>query len=190
MHGKLSIIRLLFPLWVILIAFEANAQGNRHIDIADEAMARERIDHSMQDPVEGIWDFPYDELRVLIVRNEADRKMYDIVVLSTPDCRMRPGDVVGTLRMMGSQDKYELSLKRRMGFGALASAMKCAAELDTKAGTLQVKEPKVKLRLRPTMLLPQFWRMLRLSIDNPIDNVPAALTRVYPEPSRLNPDYL
>lgn len=190
MDCKGLIFRTMLLMSLLLCSIPAQGRGGRHIDIADEEMARERIDSSICDAVEGIWDFPYDEMRVLIVRDRTDRSLYQIAVVFTPDCRLRPGDVVGTLRATGKMGKYEMMLNRKTGFGALASAMKCSAELDAKAGTLQVQVPKVKFSLRPTMLLPQFWRMLRLSVDNPIDRLPSGLTRVYPDPSRLNPDYL
>lgn len=190
MKTNALIFRMMAIAAMLLFAVAAQGKRPRHIDIADEEMAREYIDRSMHDAVEGIWDFPYDEMRVLIQRDPSDRSLYNIAVISTPDCRLKPGDLIGTMRASGSQGKYELALNRTTGFGDMARVMKCMADLDAKAGTLQVHVPKVKIRLRPTMLLPQFWRMLRLSVDNPLDRLPSGLTRVYPDPSRLNPDYL
>lgn len=159
--------------------------------IADMGMAKDWCDEAMLDNVEGVWEFVEDNTDVLIRRSAMQPNTYEIIVVSTPDTRLTPGDCIGYLKKSASPDKFEMGVYRTKPEGSLFKDMgKCLAQLNEKNDAITVKGKSVKFSLGSRWLLPAFWRMIRISTKNPLDNLPKGLVRVYPEPRNTKIDYL
>lgn len=164
--------------------------AEQQVEISDMGRAMEFCDRAMLGKIEGIWEFPEDNTRVLIRRSTAEPNLYDIIVVETPDCRLRPGDVIGYLRGSALSTKFEMGLFRTKTEGILSDLRKCLAEYNSKEDALLVKAPKIKLKLRSRWFLPSFWRAVSIGIDNPAGNIPKGLVRIYPSPIPRDPSYL
>lgn len=176
-------------LFVIILASLVPASAFAQ-KICDMGMARAWVDDAMLRRVEGIWEFCGDDTRVLIRRAGYDDNLYDIIAIETPDTRVQPGDVIGYLKASPVGTKFEMSVCRGGERGVLAEPGKCLAELNEREDAILVKGRKMKFSLASRWFLPSFWRAVRLSVKNPLDNLPEGLVRVYPEPTGREPEYL
>lgn len=158
--------------------------------ICDMGMARDWCDHTMLHTVEGIWEFPEDQTRVLVRRALAEDNKYEIIVIESPDTRIKPGDNIGDLTCTAHATKFEMSLYRTKKLGIFASPGKCLAELDTKRDAMIVKGRKMKFALASRWFLPSFWRAIRVTVKNPLQDLPKGMVRIYPSTVKRNPDYL
>lgn len=135
------------------------------------------------DKIEGIWEFPEDETTVLIRKSGREKKEYDIIVLSTPDCRLIPGDVIGKVSPSVDPSKWHLSLYGMKKGNILTDLRECVATFNDREGTIKIERPKVKISLRYTRFLPKFWRILSIfNITEPATKIPEGLIRIFPAP--------
>lgn len=158
--------------------------------IADMGMAREWCDRSMLQSVEGIWEFPADETRVMIRQSHTSAHAYDIIVIDTPDTRIKPGESIGTLKESPVASKFELDLFRNRMKGVLANPGKCLAEYMVNEDALVITARKIKLSLVSRWFLPAFWKALRVNFNNPLDQLPRGMVRIYPTSKPRKIDYL
>lgn len=145
-----------------------------------EQEARGWCDTNVLNPVEGIWEYPEDGARVLIRADETYPGTFVIYVLSTPDCRLETGDIIGRLHTSIDTHQFRLSQYSRKDKSILANPYDCIAKLSTDGESLQVKSPKMKFKININTLLPRFWRIVKMTIDNPSDKLPAGLIKIYP----------
>lgn len=148
--------------------------------ILTETEAREWCDSGVLSPVEGLWVYPSDDMRVLIKKDDSIPGTFAISVVETPDCRLKPGDIIGRLYPSADRRQFRLEQMTRKGIMGLIHPKDCVATLSSDGESLIVKSPKLKLKIMPYTLLPRFWRMLRISEKNPADDLPAGLVKVYP----------
>lgn len=139
---------------------------------------------------EGIWEFPEDETRVLIRKSPLGQKGYDIIVISTPDCRLHAGDIIGHMNPSSERTKYTLSLNTSKTGALFSGTRKCVAEFSDKDDSIRVHPMKIKISMRTMWFLPKFWRSLRVSFDNPAAELPQGLLRIYPLTQPRTPIYL
>lgn len=149
-------------------------------DSTTEADARDWCDKNILSPVEGIWEYPEDGARVVIQSDDAIPGSFTLTILSTPDCRLEPGDVIARLYQSVDAKQFRLSQSTRKNKSILSLFCDCVATLSDDGETLRVKSPKIKFKISLHTLLPRFWRGVRLSIDNPEDELPAGLIKIYP----------
>lgn len=160
-------------------------------EISDMQAAREWCDRTMLHRVEGIWEFPEDQTHVLIRRSLTDNNSYEIIVVDSPDTRLHAGDNIGSLTNSPVSAKFEMTLCRTLTRGILANPGKCLAELKESENAMLIKGKRMKFTLASRWFLPSFWRAVRVSVKNPLDELPRGLVRVYPQNgSRREPDYL
>ncbi|MDE6297952.1 MAG: hypothetical protein K2L89_08900 [Muribaculaceae bacterium] len=149
--------------------------------ISDMGRAVEYCDRAPLEKIEGIWEFPEDNTRVLIRRSNQKKKVYDLIIISSPDCRLKTGETIGEITPSVEDDKLRLSLYTSRRDNILTDPSNCLALFNDKEGTIRVEKRKFKISLRFTRYLPKFWRMLSLfSSDNPTDKLPKGLVRIYP----------
>lgn len=170
MIGRAGLVLLL------TVAFCAVASAQ----ILTETEARAWCDTGVLAPVEGIWEYPSDDVRVVIKSDSSEPGTFAISILDTPDCRLQPGDVIGRLYPTADSRQYRLEQKTRVDPFGLIHPKDCAASLSADGESLNVKSPKVKLKIMPYTLLPRFWRIIRVSEKNPADDLPVGLVKVYP----------
>lgn len=174
-------------LLLLVIILCPTAVGQRIYDIQ---AARDYCDSTALHLIEGIWEFPEDETKVLIMRSSFDPHAYDIIALSSPDCRIIPSESIGKIRRSPDPVKYELSLYCSRKGGILTDMRSCLANFNNKEGSLSIQPKKFKISLRSLYLLPRFWRMLSVRTDNPLERLPQGLIRIYPQSKFRNPIYL
>lgn len=181
-------MRMIRVIALIIIAFASLSA--RAETICDMQAAREWCDRTMLRRVEGVWEYPDDQTRVLICRSAATDSRYDIVVVESPDTRLLPGETIGYLEATPLGDRFEMAVYRTKTGGVLRELGRCAAQLDEKQDALLVKGRKLKLSLGSRWLLPAFWRLIRVTLKDPLEALPRGLVRVYPQTVRREPDYL
>ena len=186
---KMKLSSLLIPaILCLILTFKPEIKAEE-ITIRDIIAARDWCDRNMLHRIEGIWEFPDDETTVLIKRSNVRPQYYEIVTVSSPDTRLKPGDVAGYLKESAESNKFEMALYRDRMNDVLAEPAKCLAQLTENDNAIVAKGRKIKFSLKSNRLLPLFWRMIHLTVKDPLENLPKGLIRVYPSSSR-NPDYL
>ena len=145
-----------------------------------EKEIREWCDDGILSPVEGIWEYPDDGARVCIQADPTSPGCYSIIMISTPDCRLEYGDVIGRLHPTVDSRQFRLEQFTHKDKLSLTKAEQCAATLSSDGESLRVKSPKLKFKINLNTLLPRFWRVVRVSYDDPADKLPAGLVKVYP----------
>jgi len=152
--------------------------------VSDMTAARELCDGRPLRHVEGIWSFPQDHISVLIILNDNHRSTsadtYTLYVVESEDCRLHPGDVAGQLEETPDHKKFRLSLNTKRVGGVLSVPMDCAAFLDEEDEALTVKAPKLKVKINPLIFFSKFWRLARISVDDPTRSLPAGMLKLYP----------
>lgn len=146
----------------------------------NEDAARAWCDGNVLQPIEGIWEYPDDNTRVLISSDNTVAGTYSLKVLSTPDCRLNPGDVIGRLYPSIDARQYRLEQWTRKEDFKFIKPTDCTATLSSDGESIRVKAAKFKFKINPTTLLPRFWRIVRISVSNPVDDLPAGLVKIYP----------
>lgn len=164
------------------------------IDMAEEICAARALD-----PLEGVWIYPDDNVTVMILRSDDSApgafREYDITVVASTDCLLSPGERIGSLSAGADPKQYRLTLYTGRGAEGLTGPRECLATLDKGNDALFVKGRKLKWRLNPFTLLPRFWRIARVSVDNPLDKMQPGMLRIFPSydgngSSRREPRYL
>lgn len=166
---------LLIMVWLMLSVSTAQS-----VTIADEQAARHYCDRAPLLRIEGIWEFPSDGTRVLIRKGETGNRSCDIILLSSPDCRLTPGETIGSISPAPEQGKFRLSLCRRRSNGILTDPAHCAAKLSSSGNSITIKPRKFKIGIRSMWFMPKLWRALRLSLSDPEGELLDGMIRIYP----------
>lgn len=145
-----------------------------------EADIRDWCDSGVLSPIEGIWEYPEDGARVLIQSDPTHPGTYTISIISTPDCRLEYGDIIGRLHPSVDAKQFRLEQWTHKDKSIFSKAENCAATLSSDGESLRVKSPKLKFKINLNTLLPRFWRIVKISYDDPTDKLPAGLLKIYP----------
>ena len=159
-------------------------------EICDMGAARHWCDCNMLQEVEGIWKFPEDDTFVLVRRSALDDDRYDIVAVESPDVRLTPGENIGYLERSAVSRSFEMALYRNKEKGVFGELGKCLAEYRESEAAMVIKRREVKLSLNPRWILPSFWRMLKVSVKDPLESLPWGMIKVYPESVKREVEYL
>ncbi len=134
--------------------------------IHDRLAASKYLTESITDPVEGVWEIPVENTVVAIVASETVPDKFDIVFLEGADCRVQPGDIIGSLEKTIDRYMYRCCIYSTVRHDILTNIKDCSAVFNDKEGTLRIHPRKVKISLRPNSFLPAFWRMIHIRLDN------------------------
>lgn len=161
----------------------------------DMTAARAYCDSAPLAPIEGIWQYPDDGVTVLIRRDTADPRRYEVKAIESEDTRVSSGDVIGTIEESPDPNRFRLTLATEAHKGLTGKSAECLASLSKDAGALHIKMKKRTISLNPSWILPRFWRMVRVKTRDPLDKLPAGMVKVYPGydgngSSRRSPRYL
>ncbi len=152
--------------------------------VTDMTAVRDLCDTLPLHPIEGIWRFPDDHINVLILRDKrigATRSTsYSLYVVESEDTRLHTGDIVGKIIETPDPDKYKLSLFTKRIGGILSMPYDCVATLRSDNESMVIKTPKIKVKLNPLAFFSNFWRIARITVENPLTSLPAGLIRIYP----------
>lgn len=170
---------LLFSL-IFGMASLAPAMSVGEVKVRDMGDAVEFCNRQEIDKIEGVWEFPEDQTTVFIRRTHPSNRDYELILISSPDCRVEPGDRIGVLTPSADANRYQLSLSLKRDYGMLASASNCSAEFNEAKGVMYVHPMKMKLGLKLPSFLPRFWRIINVSLDDPASELPRGMRKIYP----------
>lgn len=162
------------------VPIKAASPDSHNIKVIDEIDAQLYCDETPLLKIEGIWEFPSDGTRVLIRRTSPASKGCDIIVISSPDCRLFPGDDIGDIVPSGETGKYNLSICRSRVKGLLSDPGHCSAKLSSNFNALSFTPRKYKVSLGNLWFLPRFWRSIRIRKTNDNTDSQNGLIRIYP----------
>lgn len=186
-----AVVSLLFALVAPIAAARTDVPP-----YADIASARQWCDTAQLHRIEGVWEFPEDGLRVLVVSSPGGIGCdYEMRVIGSFGTKLGPGELIGKISRTSHPDKFRLEM-RRMGKNPLSAKWTpCAATLTASDAALDVATRSRKFTFNPLGLLPYFWRVARMRASDPAAALPHGLIRVYPSydgngSSMFNPRYL
>lgn len=130
--------------------------------------------------VEGIWHFPDDEVTVLIWRNPDFPDRYDMTVLEADDASLSGGDRIGFLESSPDPSKFSMTLCTEIRNGMPRIPRKLLATYNAERETIVTEWIKIRISLKPSRLLPNFWRFAGFRFSNPLDRLPHGLQRLFP----------
>lgn len=161
------------------------------------------------DRIEGVWIYPEDHVTVLILKtapsSNSSLPEYEISVVESDDCRLRPGENIGFIKASAASGKYEISLFTEKNKNVLQKTNSCIATLSKDADALILngshnRKFNFRINLNPSRLLPNFWRFVRISANSGIKSeasqqAPVGMVKIYPSydgngSSRRKPRYL
>ena len=159
----------------------------------DLDMAKEICDNLPLESVEGIWVYPDDHITVMVINDgEEDIRSilpsYNITVVESSDARLRPGDVIGTLKAtpdagifsieLATEKKNDLLLKPKTVMGTLG---KDGDTFIFRKGRTGIKG---RININLNRLLPGFWKIIStgVSTNSGSNNVapPVGMVKIYP----------
>lgn len=150
----------------------------------NRGVAEERLASLPLRALEGIWEFPADEVALVVLRIPEQKGRYGVYLLESVDCRLWPGMQLGWLEESADPKKFRISLSSRINKGLPVGNMQGMATLGKDADILTIEMPKVKLSFTPSVLLPSLWNMLklstRLSTRNPLERLPEGWVKTFP----------
>ena len=160
---------------ILLCTFAANLHAQKYPVAYDMDMAKELCSQLPLESVEGIWIYPEDKVTVLILNNGDEEKFsrlpsYTISVVETSDCRLHPGDKLGTLKATPTADVFSIELLTEKKNDLLLKPKSCLATLGKDGDTFIFKQSGKNLRGRLNInfnrLLPGFWKIISTGISS------------------------
>lgn len=149
---------------------------------ADLRTAARAVDEAMTagctDPAVGIWHFPEDGVDVVILP-DGDCRTFRITIADSDVPALAPGRLVATLESSAEARTYRL---RFAGHDPkrLLKGTRSTACISADGEGMAIKSGGINLRLSPLGMLSGFSRLIRLSVDVPLQNAPDGLLRIYP----------
>lgn len=136
----------------------------------------------LRDP-EGIYIWPESNSLVLI-RASSSRlhtsPAYEIIVLESDDILLEPGQTIGYLYASASPADYHLYIYKNISHVGISRPQHIAAEYDSRSRSFSFKQKKIKFSFNPLGLIPRVRSLLRISTDNPVNEIPRGLVCIYP----------
>lgn len=182
MKHSLAILAALIIYTLSVPAYSADADKRISRTLPPLERAMEMVDTTATDEIEGIWEYPAEDVKVLIWRAPGSRgERYDITVLEAFDCNLSAGDKLGWVSPEAEKRKFELHQYTRRQKGILDTPGKCHVTMSNDSKTLLISESgKIKITLSPLSLLPRFWRMVRIRVKDGDKEPKEGLRRIYP----------
>lgn len=131
------------------------------------------------DPIVGLWNFPEDGVEVAILPESEDFSKFVMTVADSEVANLPAGKVLAHIEVSAEPKVYGLNFDKK-DWDRVLKGMKCVARLSADGEGLSIKTSGVNLRLNPLGFLTRFSRILRLSVDVPIETAPEGLLRIYP----------
>lgn len=189
--GELSSFSLCIIMLYIFIlhAYPANAENITDLDFsqgyfANRGVVEEYLNVQPLSPVEGIWEYPADEVALLVIANPDKKGNYGIFYVEGIDCRLMPGMKLGWLEETPSSSKFKITLCSHLNKGLPGTYQEGLATLSDREDALLIEMPKIKISFNPSIVLPVLWNKLRLNLriksSNPLDKLPEGWIKTYP----------
>lgn len=177
LHSLLT-LRSLLP--VFLLCATHGVAKARTTPPADIATAMELCAQADIRSVEGIWHFPDDEVTILIWRSPDFPDRYDMTVLEADDTSLSGGDRIGFLESSPDPSKFSMTLCTEISNGMPRIPRQLLATYTAERETIVTEWIKIRISLKPSRLLPYFWKFAGFRFSNPLDRLPHGLQRLFP----------
>lgn len=157
---------------------------NKTIKIIDRKGAEQILTGIPLSPIEGIWEYPADEVSLMVLKDNSAKGKYNIFFVEGIDCRLWPGQELGSIEETANSTKFKISLCSAISDGLPGQVLTGLATLSDNSDVLTIEMPKMKLRLTPSIIIPTLWNRLRLNLriksTDPLEKLPEGWIKTFP----------
>jgi len=180
--------RTILLIVTLLIALGTHAASNvpeRSTVLAgvDEESMTARLSHSDLQPLEGIWQYPDEDMTVGIERYRGENGIqYRIVMLASRDIDLLPGTVIGYIAPSAVSNKYSLWIYSERHDTELRHPVECVATLNPQATSLTFEKAqwKVKIHVNVMRFLPTLFRGISVVPEKQKESIPIGFNKTFP----------
>lgn len=149
----------------------------------DETVMRAKFAEMDLQQMEGVWEYPAEEMKLAIERYNGEKGIaYRIVLLASSDLELLPGTVVGYIARSADPAKFRLWLYTERSGISLQSPMECVATLSKDCTSLTFEPPhiKVKVRLNLARIFTKVFRGVSVMPEKVEEALPVGFHKVFP----------
>lgn len=149
----------------------------------DEATMKAKFAETDMQQMEGIWEYPNEEMKLAIERYKGEKNIaYRIVLLASADLELIPGTVVGYIARSAVANKFQLWIYTERSKVGLKSPLECVATLSTDGTSLTFDPPhyKVKVRLNLARFFSKIFRGVSVTPEKVEEKLPVGFRKVFP----------
>lgn len=127
----------------------------------------------------GLWEYPGDGVTVAVLPSSAVGRQFTMSVVDSSVPVLFPGRIIAEMEATPEARTYRMKVRDK-SFLRLIQGTEWTAIVTPDMEGVRFSIPKISLRINPLALLPNFSRVLRLSINVPQDKATVGLVRRYP----------
>lgn len=149
----------------------------------DEATMKAKFAETDMQQMEGIWEYPNEEMKLAIERYKGEKNIaYRIVLLASADLELIPGTVVGYIARSAVANKFQLWIYTERSKVGLKSPLECVATLSVDGTSLTFDPPhyKVKVRLNLARFFSKIFRGVSVTPEKVEEKLPVGFRKVFP----------
>lgn len=149
----------------------------------DEATMKAKFAETDMQQMEGIWEYPNEEMKLAIERYKGEKNIaYRIVLLASSDLELIPGTVVGYIARSAVANKFQLWTYTARSKVGLKSPLECVATLSGDGTSLTFDPPhyKVKVRLNLARFFSKIFRGVSVTPEKVEEKLPVGFRKVFP----------
>ncbi len=185
--ARTAYICLLLWILMVFIAHSAHAKVpaiSQRIRPINLTQAQKWCDTTALHSLEGIYYFPSNECVVLIKANDRHPLLppscYHIINIESQNILIAPGQIIGYLFPTGDPAQFRLTLYSHITDGGLKKPRDYAARFSPQQAALTYDKSKTRIKFNPLALIPKLNRFIRISHDDPTNNIREGFIRIYP----------
>lgn len=149
----------------------------------DEATMKAKFAETDMQQMEGIWEYPNEEMKLAIERYKGEKNIaYRIVLLASTDLELIPGTVVGYIARSAVANKFQLWIYTERSKVGLKSPLVCVTTLSADGTSLTFDPPhyKVKVRLNLARFFSKIFRGVSVTPEKVEEKLPVGFRKVFP----------
>lgn len=183
MRRKLLFILLISVGLTAPLALAGVPQSTVVLPGIDEATMKAKFAETDMQQMEGIWEYPNEEMKLAIERFKGEKNIaYRIVLLASADLELIPGTVVGYIARSAVANKFQLWIYTERSKVGLKSPLECVATLSADGASLTFDPPhyKVKVRLNLARFFSKIFRGVSVTPEKVEEKLPVGFRKVFP----------
>ncbi len=149
----------------------------------DEASMKAKFSEMDLQPMEGVWEYPNENMKLAIERWKGDGNVaYRIVLLASADIELLPGAVVGYMAPSADSKKFQLWIYTERSRDGLKSPMECVATLSADGTSLIFDPPHIKMKVRINLarVFTKIFRGVSVTPEKVEEKLPVGFRKVFP----------
>lgn len=165
------------------LAFAGVPQSTVVLPGIDEASMKAKFAETDMQQMEGIWEYPNEEMKLAIERYKGEKNIaYRIELLASADLELIPGTVVGYIARSAVANKFQLWIYTERSKVGLKSPLECVATLSSDGTSLTFDPPhyKVKVRLNLARFFSKIFRGVSVTPEKVEEKLPVGFRKVFP----------